>query len=241
MPNQQQTLINTVTKLNQLYAMLLTWWGGLGCRVAVPSQGDPVAAITCISHPSSQATAKAQAAAPAAELQLEGLTGDDEGLEGGLEEDLEGHDRGPCPTSGAAAAFVTICMHLVSDPYTILVRSVVACTSCHAGGTSNKQKLSSIIQTPDSILQVTGGYYQDIDSILRLEPIPQLMWQYRSSCGTGGGENDADACSSGHDQSGHQVVFMWQVGQSESHYREAVSGAHVHRSAAFHPVLLTQP
>ena len=57
----------------------------------MPGQGDPVVAITCISHPSSQATAKAQAAAPAAELQLEGVTGEDEGLEGGLEGDLEGN------------------------------------------------------------------------------------------------------------------------------------------------------
>lgn len=129
MPNQQQTLINTVTKLNQLYAMLLTWWGGLGCRVAVPSQGDPVVAITCISHPSSQATAKAQAAAPAAELQLEGLTGDDEGLDGGLEGDLEGRDRGPSQTTGGAAVFVIICIYLVSETYTILVRSVAASTS----------------------------------------------------------------------------------------------------------------
>ena len=61
---------------------------GWGCRVAVPGQGDPIIAITCISHPSSQATAKAQPAAPAAELQLEGVAGEDEGLEGGLEGDL---------------------------------------------------------------------------------------------------------------------------------------------------------
>lgn len=64
---------------------------GWGCRVAVPGQGDPIIAITCISHASSQATAKAQPAAPAAELQLEGVTGEDEGLEGGLEGDLEGN------------------------------------------------------------------------------------------------------------------------------------------------------
>lgn len=67
-----------------------------------------------------------------------------------------------------------------------------------------------------------------------------LLDQYCSSCGgTGDGEIDADACSSGQHESGHQVVFMWQVGQSENHYREAVSGAHVHRSDALHLVLLT--
>ncbi|KAA6423641.1 MAG: DNA polymerase delta catalytic subunit, partial [Trebouxia sp. A1-2] len=58
-------------------------------RVAVPGQGDPIIAITCMSHASSQATSKAQPAAPAAELQLEGMTAEDEGLEGGLEGDLE--------------------------------------------------------------------------------------------------------------------------------------------------------
>lgn len=61
------------------------------------------------------------------------------------------------------------------------------------------------------------------------------------SRGTGGGESGADACSSGQDESGHQVVFMWQAGQSERQYREAVSGAQVHRSDALHPVSLTQP
>ena len=84
--------------------------------MAVPSQGDPVVASSCISHPSSLATAKAQAAAPAAELQLEGVTGEDEGLEGGLEGDLEGHpsaDRGSSPNTGGAASFVSICMYLV--------------------------------------------------------------------------------------------------------------------------------
>lgn len=88
----------------------------MGCRVAVPSQGDPVVAITCISHPSSQATATAQAAAPAAELQLEGVTGEDEGLEGGLEGDLDGHpsvDRGPSPSTGGAAASILFCIYLV--------------------------------------------------------------------------------------------------------------------------------
>ena len=44
-----------------------------------------------MSHPSSQATTAAQPAAPAAELQLEGVTGEDEGLEGGLEGELEGN------------------------------------------------------------------------------------------------------------------------------------------------------
>ncbi len=58
--------------------------------MAVPGQGDPIIAITCMSHASSQATSKAQPAAPAAELQLEGVTAEDEGLEGGLEGDLEG-------------------------------------------------------------------------------------------------------------------------------------------------------
>ena len=66
--------------------------------MAVPSQGDPVVAITCISHPSSQATAKPQPAAPAAELQLEGVTGDDDGMGGGLEGDLQGS-----PSAEAAA------------------------------------------------------------------------------------------------------------------------------------------
>ena len=116
MSDQQQPLIHTVTKINQPYTMLLTWWGRVCCRVAVPSQGDPVVAITCISHPSSQATARAQATAPAAELQLDGVTGEDEGLEGGLEGDLEGHpsaDRGPSPNTGGAAASVPICMYLV--------------------------------------------------------------------------------------------------------------------------------
>ncbi len=56
--------------------------------MAVPGQGDPIIAITCMSHASSQAASKAQPAAPAAELQLEGVTAEDEGLEGGL--DLEG-------------------------------------------------------------------------------------------------------------------------------------------------------
>lgn len=69
--------------------------------MAVPSQGDPVVAITCISHPSSQATAKPQPAAPAAELQLEGLTGDDDGMEGGLEGELEGS---PSAETAAPAA-----------------------------------------------------------------------------------------------------------------------------------------
>lgn len=80
----------------------------MGYRVAVPAQGDPVVAITCISHPSSQATAQVQAAAPAAELQLEGVTGDDEGLEEGLEGDLEGHpsaDRAPSLANGRGASF----------------------------------------------------------------------------------------------------------------------------------------
>lgn len=72
-----------------------------GCRVAVPSQGDPLVAITCISHPSSQATAKPQPAAPAAELQLEGVTGDDDGMEGGLEGELEGS---PSAETAAPAA-----------------------------------------------------------------------------------------------------------------------------------------
>ena len=55
--------------------------------------------------------------------------------------------------------------------------------------------------------------------------------QHRSSRGgTGSGENNADACSTGQEVSAHQLVFMWQVGRPESHYREAVSGAHVHRS-----------
>ncbi|KAL3139857.1 hypothetical protein ABBQ38_004153 [Trebouxia sp. C0009 RCD-2024] len=117
-------------------------------RVAVPSQGDPLVAITCISHPSSQATAKPQPAAPAAELQLEGVTGDDDGMEGGLEGELEGS-----PSAETAAP--------------------AACP--------------------------------------------------------GDGETDADGGSSSQDTSGHQVVFMWQVGQCEAHYREAVSGAHVHR------------
>lgn len=59
--------------------------------MGVPSQGDPVVAITCISHPSSQATAKPQPAAPAAELQLDGVTGgDEEGMDGGLEGDSQG-------------------------------------------------------------------------------------------------------------------------------------------------------
>ena len=65
-------------------------------------------AITCISHPSSQATAKAQAADPAAELQLEGVTGEDEGLEGGLEGDLEGNAsaEGPALDLGRAPGHV---------------------------------------------------------------------------------------------------------------------------------------
>lgn len=56
----------------------------------MPGQGDPIIAITCMSHASSQATSKAQPAAPAAELQLEGVTAEDQGLEAGLEGDLEG-------------------------------------------------------------------------------------------------------------------------------------------------------
>ena len=56
----------------------------------MPGQGDRIIAITCMSHASSQATSKAQPAAPAAELQLEGVTAEDEGLEGVLEGDLEG-------------------------------------------------------------------------------------------------------------------------------------------------------
>lgn len=55
--------------------------------------------------------------------------------------------------------------------------------------------------------------------------------------GTGDGETDADGGSSSQDTSGHQVVFMWQVGQCEAHYREAVSGAHVHRCPALAPCL----
>lgn len=77
--------------------------------MAVPSQGDPVVAITCISHPSSQATAKAQAAAPAAELQLEGVTGDDGGLEG----DLEGHpsaDGAPSLNHGRGHRLCSSCV-----------------------------------------------------------------------------------------------------------------------------------
>ena len=64
--------------------------GEVPYRVAVAGQGDPIVGITCISHPSGQATIKAHPAAPAAELQLDGVTGEDEGLEGGLEGDLEG-------------------------------------------------------------------------------------------------------------------------------------------------------
>ncbi|KAL0056285.1 hypothetical protein WJX82_009537 [Trebouxia sp. C0006] len=103
-------------------------------RVAVPGQGDPIIAITCMSHASSQATSKAQPAAPAAELQLEGVTAEDEGLEGVLEGDLEGGSQG-------------------------------------AGGASTSES----------------------------------------------------------DESGHKLVFMWQARQTEAHFTEAVSGAHVYR------------
>ena len=111
-------------------------WGGLGCRVAVPSQGDPVVAISCISHPSSQATAKAQAAAPAAELQLEGVTGEDEGLDGGLEGDLEDQpsgDRGPSPNTGGAASFVLICIYLMWTSLDIC-RGAKSCGDIGQGG-----------------------------------------------------------------------------------------------------------
>ena len=52
---------------------------------------------------------------------------------------------------------------------------------------------------------------------------------------TGGDDSGADVGSSGQEASGHQVVFMWQAGQGEAHYREAVSGAHVHRCPALAP------
>lgn len=93
---------------------------GVGCRVAVPSQGDPVVAITCISHPSSQATAKAQAAAPAAELQLEGVTGDGEGLEGELEGDLAANpsaETGPSLNTGGMLACVLFYLRLACSYY----------------------------------------------------------------------------------------------------------------------------
>lgn len=56
---------------------------------------------------------------------------------------------------------------------------------------------------------------------------------------TGGGESEEDGGSSDQDKSGDQVVFMWQEGQHEAHYREAVSGAQVHRYPA--PPCLTTP
>lgn len=59
------------------------------CRVPVPGQADPIVCITCISHASSQATAKPAVAAPAAELQLEDLAGEEGDLEGGLEGSLQ--------------------------------------------------------------------------------------------------------------------------------------------------------
>lgn len=60
-----------------------------------------------------------------------------------------------------------------------------------------------------------------------------------ADCGLGAGSNsgagssgqEAEASTPSQDESGHQVVFMWQARQAEAHYREAVSGAHVHRSA----------
>ena len=57
----------------------------------MPGQTDPIICITCISHASSQATAKPAVAAPAAELQLEDIGGEDgDGdLEGGLEGSLQ--------------------------------------------------------------------------------------------------------------------------------------------------------
>lgn len=57
-------------------------------RVPVAGQNDPIVAITCISHPSTQATTSPQPAGPAPELQLDGVAGEDEGLEGGLDGDL---------------------------------------------------------------------------------------------------------------------------------------------------------
>lgn len=55
----------------------------------MPGQTDPIICITCISHASSQATAKPAVAAPAAELQLEDIGGEDGDLEGGLEGSLQ--------------------------------------------------------------------------------------------------------------------------------------------------------
>ena len=45
----------------------------------------------------------------------------------------------------------------------------------------------------------------------------------------GGDERAAGASSSGKEAAGDQVVFMWQAGQAEAHYTEAVTGGQVYR------------
>lgn len=70
------------------------------CRVPVPGQADPIICITCISHASSQATAKPTVAAPAAELQLEDIGGDDGELEGGLQSSQSAEAAAPDVLAG---------------------------------------------------------------------------------------------------------------------------------------------
>ena len=63
---------------------------------------------------------------------------------------------------------------------------------------------------------------------------------YQTGCLAGSKEVEPEASMSGSDESGQQLVFIWQAGQPEAHYTEAVSGAQVYRSTTTPLVFHTQ-
>ena len=79
----------------------------------MPGQADPIICISCISHASSQATAKPTVAAPAAELQLEDIGGDDGELEGGLEGGLQSSQSAEAAAPDVLAGQCCCCFCLV--------------------------------------------------------------------------------------------------------------------------------